>query len=98
MWALENSVIHVGRAAQSLWMTDFPDLSTWMTEFSVTRAPALRWLLKQCTPTLNTGIFRIFQEGTEKITLSFRFGRPAGEKRVYFDLAKKPTGAANLSI
>jgi hypothetical protein len=23
MWALENSVIHVGRAAQSLWMTDF---------------------------------------------------------------------------
>jgi hypothetical protein len=28
----------------------------------------------------------------------FRFGRPAGEKRVYFDLAKKPTGAANLSI
>jgi hypothetical protein len=27
-----------------------------------------------------------------------RFGRPAGEKRVYFDLAKKPTGAANLKI
>jgi hypothetical protein len=27
-----------------------------------------------------------------------RFGRPAGEKRVYFDLAKKPTGAANLRI
>jgi hypothetical protein len=35
--ALENSVIHVGRAAQSMWMTDFSDLSTWMTEFSVTR-------------------------------------------------------------
>jgi hypothetical protein len=28
MWALENSVIHVGRGAQSLWMTDFFDLST----------------------------------------------------------------------
>jgi hypothetical protein len=27
-----------------------------------------------------------------------RFGWPAGEKRVYFDLAKKPTGAANLRI
>jgi hypothetical protein len=27
-----------------------------------------------------------------------RFGRPAGEKRVYVDLAKKPTGAANLRI
>jgi hypothetical protein len=38
MWPLEHSVIHVGRAAQSMWMTDFSDLSTWMTEFSVTRA------------------------------------------------------------
>jgi hypothetical protein len=37
MWVLENPVIHVGRAAQSVWMMDFPDLSTWMTEFSVTR-------------------------------------------------------------
>jgi hypothetical protein len=36
MWALENSVIHVGRAVQSMWMTYFSDLSTWMTEFSVT--------------------------------------------------------------
>jgi hypothetical protein len=31
-------------------------------------------------------------------TLYVRFGRPAGEKRVYVDLAKKPTGAANLRI
>jgi hypothetical protein len=30
--------------------------------------------------------------------VSVRFGRPAGEKRVYVDLAKKPTGAANLRI
>jgi hypothetical protein len=29
---------------------------------------------------------------------SFRFGPPAGEKRVYVDLPKKPTGAANLTI
>jgi hypothetical protein len=35
MWALENSVIQVGRAAQSMWMMDFSDLSMWMTEFSV---------------------------------------------------------------
>jgi hypothetical protein len=27
-----------------------------------------------------------------------RFGRPAGEKSVYFDLAKNPTGAANLFV
>jgi hypothetical protein len=27
-----------------------------------------------------------------------RYGRLAGEKRVYFDLAKKPTGAANLYV
>jgi hypothetical protein len=26
-----------GPAAQSIWMTDFSDLSAWMTEFSVTR-------------------------------------------------------------
>jgi hypothetical protein len=37
MWALENFGIHVGGAAQSMWMKDFSDLSTWMTEFSVTR-------------------------------------------------------------
>jgi hypothetical protein len=37
IWALEISVIHVGRAAQSMWMTDYSDLSTWMTEFSATR-------------------------------------------------------------
>jgi hypothetical protein len=37
IWALEYSVIRVGRAAQSKWMTDFSDLSTWMTEFSATR-------------------------------------------------------------
>jgi hypothetical protein len=37
MWALENSVIYIGRAAQSVWMTDFFDLSRWMTDFSVTR-------------------------------------------------------------
>jgi hypothetical protein len=35
MWAQENSVIHVGRGAQSMWMTDFSDLSMWMTELSV---------------------------------------------------------------
>jgi hypothetical protein len=47
MWALENSVIHVGRAAQSMWMTDFFNLSTWMTEFSVTLMLFLAhaWLL-----------------------------------------------------
>jgi hypothetical protein len=27
-----------------------------------------------------------------------RFGRPAGEKRVYLILRKKPTGAANLKV
>jgi hypothetical protein len=37
MWALENSVINLGRAAPSMWMTDFSDLSTWMTDFSITR-------------------------------------------------------------
>jgi hypothetical protein len=35
MWALENSVTQLGRAVQSMWMTDFSDLSTWMTEFSI---------------------------------------------------------------
>jgi Ulp1 family protease len=35
---------------------------------------------------------------TKLIKGSNRFGRPAGEKRVYVDLAKKPTGAANLRI
>jgi hypothetical protein len=30
------SVIHMGRAVQSMWMPYFSDLSTWMTEFSVT--------------------------------------------------------------
>jgi hypothetical protein len=25
MWALENSVIQIGRAAQSMWMTEFSD-------------------------------------------------------------------------
>jgi hypothetical protein len=34
MWVMENSI--VGRAAQSMWMTDFSDLSTWMMEFSAT--------------------------------------------------------------
>jgi hypothetical protein len=45
MWTRENSVIYVGRVAQSVWMTDFSYLSTWMTELSVTRmlrAPASR--------------------------------------------------------
>jgi hypothetical protein len=32
------------------------------------------------------------------VNWGIRFGRPAGEKRVYVDLAKKPTGAANLRI
>jgi hypothetical protein len=34
MRGLENSVILVGRAPQSMWMTDFSDLSMWMTNFS----------------------------------------------------------------
>jgi hypothetical protein len=29
----ENTVIHIDSAAQSMWMTDFSDRSTWMTEF-----------------------------------------------------------------
>jgi hypothetical protein len=28
MWALENSIIRVSRAAQSTWMADFPGPST----------------------------------------------------------------------
>jgi hypothetical protein len=35
MLVTENSIIHVGRAALSIWKTDFSDLSA--GEFSVTR-------------------------------------------------------------
>jgi hypothetical protein len=50
MWALENSVIHVGRAAQSKWMTDFYDLSTVNVDDGIFRHPHVvllrhAWLL-----------------------------------------------------
>jgi hypothetical protein len=53
MWTMENSVIHVVRAAQSLWMTDFSDLSTWMSEFSVTRILCSCVTLGFCNSALN---------------------------------------------
>jgi hypothetical protein len=35
-YVTENSVIHIDRAARSLYMKDFPDSFMRMTEFSVT--------------------------------------------------------------
>jgi hypothetical protein len=65
MRAQEDSVIHVGRAAHSMWMTDFSDLSTWMTEFFGTRmfSPASHLVIVTAY-TVKWGMFKhsLFQE------------------------------------